>query len=198
MTFLRDSFALGNSFVEQHILQCILDGDPTDSLLWRQLIQYPAARVLETLETSSPREKRQDLAESVAMILRLATEAVAAVAQEPVATVIGALSAAGKALSPAGDVSAIDSAVEKLWEESRGTRKATAGAVAAMAGFYAGRGAMEACVRCLRENWRVLAGEIGSFEQAMGMLQAVATRASYLISDVFGEKDVTGGFMIMM
>ena len=191
MTFLRDSFALGNSFVEQHILKSILDGDPKDSLLWREIIQYPAARVLETME-DSPREKRRDLEESVAMILRLATEATAAMAQNSAATVIGALAAAGKALASAGDVSALDSAVEKTWEKARESGGVTAATVREMTGFYASRGAMEPCVRCIKENWRELAGDAGSFAQTMGMLQAVAQRAGYLITDVFGESDVEG------
>ena len=102
--------------MEQYILQSILDGDPTDSLLWRQLIQYPAARVLETLSVDSPREKQKDLAESETMILRLATQAFAAVAQDPLATVLSALSAAARSLSPAGDVSELCSAVAGYWE----------------------------------------------------------------------------------
>lgn len=190
---LRDSFALGNSFVEQYILQSILDGDPTDSLLWRQLIQYPAARVLETLSVDSPREKQKDLAESETMILRLATQAFAAVAQDPLATVLSALSAAARSLSPAGDVSELCSAVAGYWEKAREKGGVSAAAVEEMAGFYAWRGEMAASVGCLKANWRELAGTVGSFERAMSMLAAMAERSPYLIADGFGASDVESG-----
>lgn len=179
--------------MEQYILQSILDGDPTDSLLWRQLIQYPAARVLETLSVDSPREKQKDLAESETMILRLATQAFAAVAQDPLATVLSALSAAARSLSPAGDVSELCSAVAGYWEKAREKGGVSAAAVEEMAGFYAWRGEMAASVGCLKANWRELAGTVGSFERAMSMLAAVAERSPYLIADGFGASDVESG-----
>ena len=216
---LRVAYELGNVFVEQAVLQGILDDYPQDVAIWKELITYPVSRITDELEDEEEQEnenendndnnngegrrrdealqkrKKTDFAESLAMVLQLAEQAANTLSETVdlatiTVTVIQALTAAAKTMSVAGDVSALYTAVEQYYQNAVKATVVNGEVVAEMTRFFASRGQMQECVECIKTHKEMLLSAVEPFLTTMTMLIPVANRAEFLIEDVFEVKDV--------
>ena len=215
--FLRVAYELGNVFVEQAVLQGILDDYPQDVAIWKELITYPVSRITDELEEEEEVEnenenendngngrvrdealqkrKKTDFAESLAMVLQLGEQAVNTLSETVdlatiTVTVIQALTAAAKTMSVAGDVSALYTAVEQYYQNAVKAKVVNGDIVAEMTRYFASRGQMQECVECIKTHKEMLLSAVEPFLTTMTMLISVASRAEFLIEDVFEVKDV--------
>ena len=204
---LRVAYELGNVFVEQAVLQGILDDYPQDVAIWKELITYPVSRITDELEDEEEQEnenengngngegrrrrdevlqkrKKTDFAESLAMVLQLAEQAANTLSETvDLATIT-------VTMSVAGDVSALYTAVEQYYQNAVKAMVVNGEVVAEMTRFFASRGQMQECVECIKTHKEMLLSAVEPFLTTMTMLISVANRAEFLIEDVFEVKDV--------
>lgn len=201
---LRIAYELGNVFVEQAVLQGILDQDSHDLAIWKELITYPVARITDELEDEEEesekdellqKRKKTDFAESMTMVIQLAEQAESTLQEKVDAAsitvmIIQALTAAAKAMSIAGDVSQIYEAIDHHYQKAMSAEIVNGDIVAEMTRYYASRGQMQECVECIYTHQAMLLASVEPFLTTMTMLISVANRADYLIVDVFHVNDV--------
>ncbi|KAK8802620.1 hypothetical protein JH06_2391 [Blastocystis sp. subtype 4] len=197
---LRISYELNNVFVEQFIIQSILDESPRDLNVWSDLISYPVTRINDELSVSEPDEilekrRNRDIEESCQMTKQLSIQMVESLKDQVqlssiFATIIKALTISSKALSVTGNTDPLNQTVETFYAKAQEMEAVNAQVIAEMLKFYASQGRMEDCMKCLKSHQELLLSEIESFLSTIAMIISVASRADYLIQDVFNVKDI--------
>ena len=177
-----------------------MDESPRDLNVWSDLISYPVTRINDELSVSEPDEilekrRNRDIEESCQMTKQLSIQMVESLKDQVhlssiFATIIKALTISSKALSVTGNTDPLNQTVETFYAKAQEMEAVNAQVIAEMLKFYASQGRMEDCMKCLKSHQELLLSEIESFLSTIAMIISVASRADYLIQDVFNVKDI--------